>query len=112
MLCKVFLATFKIILDMSLCSSHRSLHSTGTMENADCKSCSETHPCLRHSLCCIKGSRSKQGKGERYMTYDPHRCNFRKTYIAESQNGVAAAQEELQEHIIAIQGASATIPLP
>lgn len=103
-LLKLFLVTSNIILDMPLHSSHHSLHSTGTLENKDCKSCSETHPCPRHSLCCIKGSRNRKGKGERFMTYDPHRCMICKAYIAQSKNGVAATKEALRKHFIAIRG--------
>ncbi|KAK3874027.1 hypothetical protein Pcinc_021001 [Petrolisthes cinctipes] len=74
------------------------------MGNEECIKCSETHPCPRHSLCCIRGSRSKKEKGERYMTYDPLRCMICKAFIAESENGVAAAQAELRKHFIAIRG--------
>ncbi|KAK3884884.1 hypothetical protein Pcinc_010858 [Petrolisthes cinctipes] len=72
------------------------------MENEECRNCWETHPCPRHSTCCVKGSRSKK-KGDRFMTYDPLRCITCQAFIAESENGVAAAQAELRK-LFAIRG--------
>ncbi|MPC91906.1 hypothetical protein E2C01_086969 [Portunus trituberculatus] len=80
-----------------------SLYLTGTMEDKDCKCCSDPHPCPHHSLCCIKGSKTKDSDNH-YMTYDPLRCMICQTYIAESENGVAAAQEVLRKLFTAIQG--------
>ncbi|KAK3892450.1 hypothetical protein Pcinc_003683 [Petrolisthes cinctipes] len=73
------------------------------MENEECRNCWETHPCPRHSTCCVKGSRSKK-KGDRFMTYDPLRCITCQAFIAESGNGVAAAQAELRKLFSAIRG--------
>lgn len=38
------------------------------------------------------------------MTYDPLRCMICQAFIAESENGVAAAQAELRKHFSAIRG--------
>lgn len=100
---RCYVSYFQLLLRYVL-SSHRYLHPTGTMESEDCKRCSATHPCPRHSSCCIKGSKNKKEKGGRYMTYDPHRCMLCKAYIAESESGFAAAQEELRKHLMAIRG--------
>ncbi|KAK3890521.1 hypothetical protein Pcinc_005538 [Petrolisthes cinctipes] len=67
------------------------------MENEECRNCWETHPCPRHSPYCVRGSRSKKEKGERFMTYDPLCCITCQAFIAESGNRVAAAQAELRK---------------
>ncbi|KAK3886882.1 hypothetical protein Pcinc_008995 [Petrolisthes cinctipes] len=87
------------------------------MDNEECRNCWETHPCPRPSPCCVRGSRSKKEKGERFMTNDPLRCITCQAFIAESSTDplsqlTSPSQDKssLQPHCIEQQSSHAALP--
>ncbi|KAK3888186.1 hypothetical protein Pcinc_007717 [Petrolisthes cinctipes] len=62
------------------------------------------NPALTIRSAVSRAPEAKKEKDEHFMTYDPLHCMICKAFIAESENGVAAAQAELRKHVIAIRG--------